>query len=80
MSLLVPQGKILGYGRYSGKIIRAGEVIDEWEDPNLVVNQGLDSLLNVYFVGATQITSWYVGCYEGNYTLGARLYGDSSKQ
>ena len=69
MSLLVPQRKILGYGRYSGKIIRAGEVIDEWiDDPNLVVNQGLDSLLNVYFMGATQISSWYVGCYEGNYT------------
>lgn len=34
-----------------------------WEDTahNLVVNGGLDSLLNVYFDAATQITTWYLG-------------------
>jgi hypothetical protein len=65
--LLKPTG-LLAHGRYSGQLIRAGRVIDEWEDDNLVVNEGLNSILSVYFNGGTQITTWYVGVFEGNYT------------
>lgn len=64
--LLVPNHKIAVAGKYHGQIIRAGKVIDEWEDPNIVVNQGLDALLNIMFNGATQITTWYLGIYEGS--------------
>jgi hypothetical protein len=60
-------------GVWSGQHIRDGKVIDEWEDKNLVVNEGLNSLLDVYFHGATQITSWYIGVFEGNYTPVAGL-------
>lgn len=67
--LLVPAAsKIDVRGVYHGQIIRAGEVIDEFEDPNLVVNEGLNSLLGVMFNSATQITAWYMGVFEGNYT------------
>lgn len=67
--LLVPTSKILGHGQYSGQIIRDGKVIDEWfDDPNLVVNEGLNSLLSVYLAAGTQITTWYLGVFEGNYT------------
>lgn len=65
---LVPAQKLLVGGKYSGQIIRAGEVIEEFEDSNLVVNEGLNSLLNIMFNGQSQITTWYLGIFEGNYT------------
>lgn len=55
-------------GKYSGQLIRAGNIIEEFEDPNLVVNEGLNSLLNVYFGGSTQLATWYLGVFEGNFT------------
>lgn len=55
-------------GKFIGSIRRDGKIIDEFEDDNLVVNEGLNSLLDVYFGGATQITTWYLGLFEGNYT------------
>ena len=66
--LLVPASNLKVGGVFHGQIIRAGRVIDEWEDHNLVVNEGLDSLLNIMFHGSTQITTWYMGVFEGNYT------------
>lgn len=67
--LLLPEKQklILG-GVFEGQLIRKGKVIDEWRDHNLVVNEGLDALLNIMFHGSTQITSWYIGLFEGNYT------------
>jgi hypothetical protein len=66
--VLMPAAALEVHGHYHGKIIRAGEVIDEFDCPNLCVDQGLNSLLNVYFDAATQITAWYMGLFEGNYT------------
>jgi hypothetical protein len=64
-----PEGRILGAGRYHGRIIRAGEVIDEFETKNLVVNQGLNYLLNAALGAGSQITTWYIGLFSGNYTV-----------
>lgn len=66
--LRMPKIGLIAAGRYHGTIIRGGRVIDEWEDDNLVVNEGLNSVLSVYFNGGTQITTWYCGIFEGNYT------------
>jgi hypothetical protein len=55
-------------GVFQGQLIRKGRVIDEWEDHNLVVNEGLNALLSVMFNGGTQIGTWYLGLFEGNYT------------
>jgi len=55
-------------GHFIGELVRKGEVIDRWQDHNLVVNEGLDALLNIMFHGSTQITTWYIGLFEGNYT------------
>lgn len=55
-------------GTFRGKLVRAGEVIDEFETHNLVCNQGLDHILGVEFTGVAQITSWFLGVFEGNYT------------
>lgn len=43
------------------KQVRDGQVIDEWEASNVVTTEGLNSLLDVYFDAATQITTWYLG-------------------
>lgn len=66
--VLVPASKVSVQGVYHGQIIRDGKIIDEFEEKNLVVNEGLNSLLNINFMGATQITSWYLALFEGNYT------------
>lgn len=55
-------------GRYHGTIIRDGEVIDEFDAKNVVTNEGLNSLLNVYLNAASQISTWYLGLFTGNYT------------
>jgi hypothetical protein len=66
--LLVPQQGVTVHGVWQGQHIRDGEVIDQWEDHNLVVNEGLNALLDIMFHGGTQITTWYCGVFEGNYT------------
>lgn len=67
--LLLPekQGLILG-GVFQGTHLRNGRIIEEFEDHNLVTNEGLDALLNIMLHGNTQITAWYIGLFEGNYT------------
>lgn len=64
--LLVP--KLAVGGRFSFEHMRGGKLIDAWEDSNLVVNEGLNALLDIMFHGSTQVTTWYVGLFEGNYT------------
>lgn len=66
--LLVPQQGVTVHGVWQGQHVRNGEVIDQWEDHNLVVNEGLNALLDIMFHGSTQITTWYCGVFEGNYT------------
>lgn len=55
-------------GRYLAQIIRNGEVIDEFEVTNMVVDQGLNYALNSAFGQTSALTNWYVGLFEGNYT------------
>jgi hypothetical protein len=65
--LLVPAKHKLG-GTFHAELIRAGQTVDEWDFDNITVNQGLDSTLNVVFNAASQITTWYIGLFQGNYT------------
>jgi hypothetical protein len=48
---LIPAGNLRVGGVFNGQIVRDGKVIDEFDCPNLVVNEGLDSLLDVYLGG-----------------------------
>lgn len=66
--VLLPSSSIVVGGMYRGQIIRDGKIIDEFEDHNIVVNEGLNHILNVEFNGLTQVGTWYVGIFEGNYT------------
>jgi hypothetical protein len=64
----MPESNILAHGQYECQIIRDGKVIDHWVQPNLVVNEGLNNMLNVMFNGAAPTAAWFCGLYEGNYT------------
>jgi hypothetical protein len=79
--LLVPEPqKFIFAGRFKGQIVRGGyfddkglwhrgsEIIDEFDDHNLVVNEGLNDNLSAFFNAGTQRTAWYLGVFEGNYT------------
>lgn len=55
-------------GKYIVQHIRGGQVIDEFEADNIVVDQGLDYALNAGFGQTSAIASWYAGLFEGNYT------------
>jgi hypothetical protein len=60
-------------GVFEFELVRDGKVIDKWQDHNLVVNEGLNDLLQVYLGNGTQKATWYVGLFEGNYTPVATL-------
>jgi hypothetical protein len=64
----LPKQGLLCQGVYEGEHRRNGQVIERFTDYNLVTNEGLNKLLDVMFNGATQITTWYVAPFEGNYT------------
>ena len=55
-------------GVFEFELVRDGKVIDKWSDHNLVTNEGLNDLLQVYLGNGTQKATWYVGLFEGNYT------------
>lgn len=61
------QGMNVG-GRFDFQLVRDGEIIEEWSEDNIVVNEGLNHLLNSTFHGAAQATTWYCGLFEANYT------------
>lgn len=55
-------------GVFHGRIIRAGKLVDEWFDPNIVTNEGLNYMLGVMFNSQSATTTWYLAPFEGNYT------------
>ena len=67
--IFLPEQKLFVGGKFSTAIRRDGEIVTPWQvDHNLVVEEGRNSLLSVMFNGGTQLTTWYVGIFEGNYT------------
>lgn len=66
--ILMPSQQLQVGGSFIIEHIRAGEVIDREEIHNLVVDQGLNAMLDIMFHGTTQINPWYLGLFEGNYT------------
>lgn len=61
-----PNAKAKAGGVYKIQCIGADGAV-KWEDEmhNLVVNQGLQSMVSVYLDGGTQITTWYIGLITG---------------
>lgn len=53
---------------YTVETIKDGKVIDREVVKNLIPIEGLNHIGDVALNGATQITTWYVGLFEGAYT------------
>jgi hypothetical protein len=60
-------------GGYYNIVCRDSKGNIKWEEEihNLIVNEGLDHLLDVTLSGATQITTWYIGLTDGTPTVAA---------
>ena len=58
-------------GKFILELVRDGEVIEEFETPNLVVDEGLDYQRGAVLLGETQVDSWYVALVDGNPTIAA---------
>jgi hypothetical protein len=71
--ILMPVQALVAGGIFTGQIVRDGKIIDEFDAGNLVVDQGLNHLLDVLLHGTTQVGTWYLGVFEGNYTPVAGL-------
>lgn len=54
-------------GKFQIQHLRNGEVIDEFESENIVVNQGLNYVLNTALDALASQASWYIGIFSGNY-------------
>lgn len=67
-SILMPKNELRVGGEFIVEHVRNGEVIDTERCPNIVVNEGLNHLLDVLLHGSTQVNPWYIGLFEGNYT------------
>lgn len=64
----MPNTELALAGVWDFEHVRDGLVIDRWSDKNLIVNEGLNHILDVQFNGGTQIGTWYIAPFEGNYT------------
>ena len=51
------------------KLLAGGGLKFQEHYENIVVNQGLDHLLDATLAAQTQITAWYVALFEANYTI-----------
>jgi hypothetical protein len=65
--IFLPAAALAVGGVFTLEHKRDGETLSIDTFDNLVVNEGLDSILNTVFHGGTQIATWYLGLFEGNY-------------
>ena len=55
-------------GTYSFELVRDGKVIDSWEEKNIVVNGGLNYILDSALSNGTAFASHYLVLFTNNYT------------
>lgn len=69
--VFIPSAKVIIGGVYGHYAPNDG--LGYQETPNIVVNEGLLSVLSVYLKSGTQLTAWYLSLFTGNYTPVATL-------
>lgn len=78
--LYLPKSQIFLRGVFEHDVRRNGEMLGKMVDSNLIVDEGMDYILNVAYRGngvEAQISPWYLGIYEGTYTpLGTETAAD----
>lgn len=66
--ILFPKAEALLGGVFTFEVFREGDSLGVEYATNIVVDEGLNYLLDAALSGGTPITSWYVGIYGNNYT------------
>jgi len=65
----LPRQNVFVGGRFTHDVFRPGVgLLGAITDHNIVVNEGLNAHLDIMFHAETQISTWYIGIFEGNYT------------
>jgi hypothetical protein len=72
-SLFLPAAKVMIGGVFSNWV--NDDIDDIQHSSNIVVNEGLNHILDIVFSNGTQQSTWYVGIYKNNYTP---LAGDTA--
>jgi hypothetical protein len=54
-------------GVFVAEFYRGGKKTDELSSHNLVVNTGLNDILNCYLNAGSQQATWFLGIFQGNY-------------
>ena len=62
-TLFVPRAKVFVGGVFEYEHRRAGEIISVESSKNIIVNQGLNHLLDVLLRNTTPVNPWYVGMF-----------------
>lgn len=60
--------KLTGGFTYLIEVLKDGVVIDSETVHNLMPTEGLNHMLGSTLAGASQVSTWYLGLYEGNFT------------
>lgn len=65
----VPNAHLNVGGYFSHNVFHRDGTDEGWiTDPNIVVNEGLDHVLDVVLGGGTQVDPWYIALFEGDAT------------
>ena len=73
--LYFPKAKVAVGGVLKHAHYRDGELLDVAVDPNLLVDEGLNYILNSALGGATQVPAYYIGPFSGNVSPAAGWTG-----
>ena len=65
---LPEQSDIKSGGFFTFEHYRDGVLIDKWDTKNIVVDQGINYILDSALSGGTPITSYFLGIFKNNYT------------
>ena len=55
-------------GTFTFELVRDGQIVDSWSQDNIVVDTGLNYILDAALSAATQKTTFYLGLFSNNYT------------
>lgn len=75
--LYLPRQKLLVGGHFGSEVRNQfGDVTQAYEEgPNIIVNEGLNHILNAVLNGETQVSPWYVGIHKANVAVVAGTTG-----
>lgn len=66
--------EMVAVGRYSFELIRDGQVIDAWQDDNLLTTEGRNYILDTLLSGSSYTASWFLSLYTAGSAAAGNTY------